>query len=923
MIVKLDKIVKNRIYLSSQIQIEGDNVNDTLNLFLYDYANFNNLISLLDSIRFIPITKSKLLFPIKVLNPLSLSPVGNIKERAAYVKELKSSPESSKITLVNDLDFLKEKNNDNKNPCIVDLTAYTRLIDPYILEHKKTVVQKYQYMKLILNKIISEYSPILPKKPRLFISFSGSDPVLSSNLFFIIYGLKKDFLDFSIILSKVDIILVDTKNGIFLETDLSDKKRIQNTLNMIAKFSNIGKNFDAKKSIQDGEVTVGDATEIKEAEANSFIDHITSDQVFTVDKMNTVSDSEVLKIVATAEEINKSDDIASSEDISKIEVSNEIDLDEILLTQTDSEYTKKEIENKEFLLKFKDRQDKAIGELLSIPRNIALIEEKVIDNSVMNESIKSARLSSITNSYYKNLYKRDIGRILVSLNNDIDNPVVVNNFSMKPNSDPLNLKDEISVGFTDKTGGRHTFTVDVPKLSHDGFMYINGNRKFIAKQSILLPVVKESPDRVQITTNYRKTFLYRKGEKTNALSDRLYKTLTAKKFTGVKQMYGNAFVSNIDKNVSIPYNFFAKKLMSVAFSDGKGSDQVLNVFFSQKIAKYHFTAYKVSLKPNENPIALRMNGDKVFSHYVEDRETFKILSKNSKGETVKEYISILEFLAEVIKNHKNPDLYNSFKDTGSGKVFAYTEIKIAAASLPLGILVAFYKGLIETLDLIKVSYEVDTTKRRAKEGELAIIFSDATIFIDCKNDTSKELIVNGLYYLDTKLFSIKDSERRGPIYLDYFGQTTGSRNTGKALLNFESSMIDPITEEILIDLKLPTKFTELLLYGNSLLNGFTYKRKNDMTNFRIRDSETIAVGLYNVLMKSFNEYKRSSKTGSTTRISAPKDAVIKHIMTVPNIEDYSTLSPFLEIETKAKTTYKGPSGLILAPIMSNCSSKLL
>ena len=128
-------------------------------------------------------------------------------------------------------------------------------------------------------------------------------------------------------------------------------------------------------------------------------------------------------------------------------------------------------------------------------------------------------------------------------------------------------------------------------------------------------------------------------------------------------------------------------------------------------------------------------------------------------------------------------------------------------------------------------------------NETVIPFKDSFIFINTENQPSKELAVNGLLFLNTKEYNLRDSERLGAVYLEYFQDFTGSRNIAKALLNFEASMIDPITLEILKDLNLPTNFIELILYGNDLLGNFERKRKNDMTNFRIRDSEVLNVAL--------------------------------------------------------------------------------
>jgi hypothetical protein len=154
--------------------------------------------------------------------------------------------------------------------------------------------------------------------------------------------------------------------------------------------------------------------------------------------------------------------------------------------------------------------------------------QEVKDNTIINNNMKQSKLNSISLSYYKKQYLKDMLEILKSLNKDPDYPVVITKLEIVNKNDSLNLQDEVSVQFLDKKGKRHSFTVFMPKLSQDGYLYYNGSKKFITKQATLLPVIKESNERVQITTNYKKSFLYRKGEKINVTVDKALRLLLNK-----------------------------------------------------------------------------------------------------------------------------------------------------------------------------------------------------------------------------------------------------------------------------------------------------------------------------------------------------------------------------------------------------------
>lgn len=229
----------------------------------------------------------------------------------------------------------------------------------------------------------------------------------------------------------------------------------------------------------------------------------------------------------------------------------------------------------------------------------------------------------------------------------------------------------------------------------------------------------------------------------------------------------------------------------------------------------------------------------------------------------------------------------------------------------LGVLIALYKGLIPALDAYNVKYHVEDKRIAKKDSEIMLAFKDAYLYIDAEYNPAKEILVNGLLFLNTAGYTLNETDAYAPVYLDYLEEVTSSRNTAKALDNFKSSMIDPITLETLTSMGLPEQFPELLLYGNTLLGELSHSRKNNMRHFRIRDSEVVTVAVYNSLMDAFNGYKRSKRTGMVQPISSKRDSVTKLLQSMTNVEDYSTLNPFLEAELKSKTTFKGPSGLTL------------
>lgn len=888
MIVSYDKLLTSRIYFADALQCNMDSAEHKHFAVVSDPKNDNDFTTTLACLKFVPTGKKYVYFPETLLNPASLAPVSAAKERNSFYTWLAASrTHGGSFVKLPKLELTETQAKDS-SPVVVYLSSYLKAMDAYAESHKSSAASKYGYYKMALGRILPQY--LLDAGKRLTVLVNTKDQEAPpSLLFFILYGMRHDYAGMSATLKGADIVLADSANGIFLKLDLENDKKVSAVRGLISKM--IAASKAAAVGSKELEAVTGDPKE-----ADAVIDK------FSVDK--TAADDEA----PAPETADKSASSMDPSSIDSIGVAKDSDLNEIIGASATAEFEQVKEENEKFLAKYSGLQERALAKFEAEAKAAATDKDLTIDvvkdDTVMNDHMKSSVIKSITSSYYQKMYKADLLACFKSLNADIDHPVVITSLEMKDNSDPLNMKDELSVQMLDKRGKRHNFTVDIPKISYDGFLYLNGNKKFITKQATQLPIIKESMDRVQITTNYAKTFLYRKNDKTSGVLDRLLKVFVGKKFSGVRQVVGNSFTSNLGYDVSIPYSVFSRRLYSIEL----GKESTLLVCFSQKKIREDLKDYPIPA--GFNPVAYRQTSGKVDTVYLESIKDRSIEIRSVRGDVKKgSFTNISSMMVDVIRNSDNKALQDAYANVNAGKALGNTEIRLAGATMSLGVLLSFYRGLRETLESYHIKYTIVDKVPRLNDNEIALRFKDATIVIDTEGDTSKELLVNGFYYLNPKEYSLADSDRKGAMYLEYFGDYAGSRNIAKGLLNFESSMIDPITLDVLRDLKLPENFIDLLLLGNTMLSDYTHKRKNDMSNFRVRDAEVISVAVYGTLMKSFNEYKRTVKTGVVTPISAPRDAVTKTLQSYQCIEDYSILSPFLEIQTQAKTTFKGPSGL--------------
>src|SRR5699024_7396479 len=92
-------------------------------------------------------------------------------------------------------------------------------------------------------------------------------------------------------------------------------------------------------------------------------------------------------------------------------------------------------------------------------------------------------------------------------------------------------------------------------------------------------------------------------------------------------------------------------------------------------------------------------------------------------------------------------------------------------------------------------------------------------------------------------------------YVEIFDLMYGRRNLIDGLQTFYYMFVDPITEDVLQRLHMPTDFTRLMLYCVGVLADNTYQIDSDYHNSRIRSNEIIYAYLYKELADAWGLYK--------------------------------------------------------------------
>lgn len=580
-----------------------------------------------------------------------------------------------------------------------------------------------------------------------------------------------------------------------------------------------------------------------------------------------------------------------------------------------------EIQQRKILEKLREKQklvtfdDVSIQSIIDDFKSTSIDDDLITNTDLLQDEARKSNLKDFDMSYFNKQMKQDLISVLSSFNNDSDVKLFITDIKSEDTSTDLSKKMTYTVSLQDEKNVRHTVKFDYPIVKDGRFININGGKKLILKQILLLPIVKTKPDTVQITTNYNKFFVMRFGAKLSHKIEKLKKlfamNLDEFRLQGrdFKYSLGNASSINGNYETTLEYSeisTFLLKLKDEAFTllfNQSDVQELLNSDLEsrKKLAsiKYDKKEFLIVGHSNDNSNLIAMS--------FKDKQVYLINGK----QTVHAFFSLTEMLIKMIEESLGEGAYAKLSSFSNSKTLAYNRVKINNKLVPLAVLLGYELGLENLLERygVKFTFETKNIKIGLDENRDKIRFKDGYLVYD-NSLTRNSLLLSGLSTMSTEEYTFEEMNTKDP-YIETFYELYGSRNMGKGFHNTLSLMIDPITLDVLKQLHLPEDIYDILLYANTLLEDTTYKRLNDMSSYRIRGTEQVNAFLYKLLADSFATYKNTMMAGNPIKMSVPQDALIKMLLESPTVDEYSVLNPSLEIEKVGAATYKGLAGINL------------
>lgn len=521
----------------------------------------------------------------------------------------------------------------------------------------------------------------------------------------------------------------------------------------------------------------------------------------------------------------------------------------------------------------KDLAEKAV----SIANKVS--NEKMIElDTILDKSMEFSVLKNYDGDYIKNVMQSDIAGAVLSIQNA---GIAVTNYKVEKVTDAANSYYSYSIQLTPTLGKPSTVNFQLPVAKEDGTFIANGVKNRLDKQRADMPIRKINSTRVALTSYYGKVFIDR-DERTpynygRWLGNRLI-TLTESSENDIKITLGDVF--NPDVKTPIVYSAMAKRITSLKYKS-------YYLFFDYNARANNINESKLSSYESGGMIVCGTKGKSIIT--IDINNTFYLNDEN-KSTVIGDINALLE------------------GKLGIGPINIAT-VKIFGTNIALGVILSYRYGLTKLLKRLKAKYRIvrKGTRTELTDTEYTVSFKDETLILD-KEEIDNSLILAGFNQFKTIIKDYPIGEFDSPnIYLNVLeGRGMGIRHLKEVDLMYQM-FIDPITLEILKEIKEPTTVTGLFLRSVELLATDDHPRETDMAYMRIRGYERMPGLVYTEIVKALRSYNGKPKNASSQVEMNPR-AIWMATVTDPSLMLVEDLNPINNLKEKERVSYSGLGG---------------
>jgi len=556
-------------------------------------------------------------------------------------------------------------------------------------------------------------------------------------------------------------------------------------------------------------------------------------------------------VTKSLKEINKAEAIASSKKLvdkdevdPKTLVEEEKDADDVIKEQASILLDQKVIGKVQYkniveALENKKRIKDPYGEkktaVSRVVENIdtEIQEEEIalpIEDIVPDKSMAKNVIRTIDKKYLKEGYKTDVVKsTILSLEKT---GAIVEDYKIEKKTHVLGDKEIHEIKVRPIDGKPSIIKFELPVITEDGELTMGGTKYRLRRQRTDLPIRKIRSNIVALTSFYGKVMIKRSPYKRQEYAYWLYRKMS-NSFTAKDNIVTDLRSMNIQTNEKeLPF-LYTGLSKYVGYTTINGIEYIFD---------YDNRGAYLGIDPKDY-----------------EKKGSVVIGK--KGKAI--LIMTKDNEIKIVKDGKE-EPYDSFAqqlgvDMGKAPVDGVF-MNLYGKAVPLGIVLSYYIGFINLLKYLNVSYYVIGVRDRLKdpENEYALRLNDKK-YVFKRGINKENLIIGSMTYSKNILSSLTEEELNEKSVFLQFMTTSQLRE----LDMLDSSFIDPITKDILRDLKEPETFRGLLIRSAELMTIDYHPYLQDMDLMLIRGYERIPGLIYKELTKAVRDYKQRNVFGNS------------------------------------------------------------
>lgn len=504
-------------------------------------------------------------------------------------------------------------------------------------------------------------------------------------------------------------------------------------------------------------------------------------------------------------------------------------------------------------------------------------------DQVPDASMLEASAIAFDKDYLANSFDRDMAAILVSFNQF---GMFLTDVKTEPVNDELNSLTKYTVSYEDTQHKKHTIRFTMPTIDDRGFCYVNGNLMVMKKQRVANPICKVSDTRVTLNSNFNKFLVERNTAVAHSFIEYIVSLLTKYK-EQVKFEYG---VSDYSK-LTLPYEYTAIARRYDAIT-------VANNYFHFKL-ETRFERFKLqnalleAAQRAEYKYGVLVKFEKGVAGFMDLDGSYTEL--NLAANTPVYTGTLIDKICQILGANPTP-------------LTEWIDFKLLNKSIPVIFALAYRFGLSHMLQYMNVDFQLLEKNERAVNRnvtDIVIRFADKKLIIK-RNPLIVSLVFSGLSAFDLSNVNFEEMDER-EVYYDLIQTKRMSIHNIKGIDDYFDFFMDPITADVLSQMKEPTNTKDLLIRAAQLLSTEDHQEAASSTNFRFRSYERMNAELYNAMARAFTTYRNKS-IGATNKFSINEYVVKQAIVSDQLMENVDVINPINDIKYACEYSHVGIGG---------------